>query len=50
MMGKLSYYTRNRIVSLKSLGVSVVKITEALKEEGIKTSRSVVNLFLLQCQ
>ena len=30
--------------------MSVVKITEALKEEGIETSRSAVNLFLLQYQ
>ena len=30
--------------------MSVVKITEALKEEGIETSRSVVNLFLLRYQ
>ena len=30
--------------------MSVVKITEALKEEGIETSRSAVNLFLLRYQ
>ena len=50
IMGKLSTYARNRIVSLKSSGMSVVKITEALKEEGIETSRSAVNLFLLRYQ
>ena len=49
-MGKLSSYARNRIVSLKSSGMSVVKITEALREEGIETSRSAVNLFLLRYQ
>ena len=30
--------------------MSVVKITEALREEGIETSRSAVNLFLLRYQ
>ena len=30
--------------------MSVVKITEALKEEGIETLRSAVNLFLLRYQ
>ena len=30
--------------------MSVVKITEALKEEGIETSWSAVNLFLLRYQ
>ena len=49
-MGELSSCARNRIVSLKSSGMSVVKITEALKEEGIETSRSAVNLFLLRYQ
>ena len=49
-MGKLSTYARNRIVSLKSQALSVVRIAEALKEEGIETLRSAVNLFLLRYQ
>ena len=39
-MWKLSQFVRNRIVSLKSSGISIMKIMEILEEEGgIKTSR-----------
>ena len=45
-MGKLSRYGRKRVVSLYSCNVQITKITELLREEGIKTSRSAVSLFL----
>ena len=45
-MGKLSEYTKNRIVSLKSCGTSISKITNILKEEGIITSQAAISLFL----
>jgi hypothetical protein len=45
-MGRLSLYARERIVSLLSTNTSVVGITESLNEEGIKASRSAVNLFI----
>ena len=45
-MRKLSLYARERIVSLLSTNTSVVGITKSLKEEGIKASRSAVNLFI----
>ena len=44
-MGKLSEFARNRIVSLKSSGTSITKIRNIL-EEGIKTSRPAISLFL----
>jgi transposase len=42
----LSLYARERIVSLLSTNTSVVRITKSLNEEGIKVSRSAVNLFI----
>ena len=45
-MGKLSLYARNRVISLQSSGVNITKITDILREEGVTTSRSSVNLFL----
>ena len=45
-MGKLSEFARNRIVSPESSGTSITKIRNILKEEGIKTSRPAVSLFL----
>ena len=45
-MGKLSLYARNRVNSLQSSGVNITKITDILQEEGIRTSRSSVSLFL----
>ena len=45
-MGKLSEFTRNRIVSLKSSGTSITMIRNILEEEGIKTSRPAISLFL----
>ena len=45
-MGRLSLYARERIVSLLSTNTSVVRITKSLNEEGIKVSRSAVNLFI----
>ena len=46
-MRRLSLYARERIVSLLSTNTctSVVGITKSLNEEGIKASRSAVNLF-----
>ena len=50
-MGKLSQFVRNRIVSLKSSGVSILKITQILeKEEGIKTLRFAVGQFIVRYQ
>ena len=48
LQGKLSSYARNRIVSLKVSGMSIVKITKEIQAEGIQTTRTVVNLFLLR--
>ena len=45
-MRRLSLYARERIVSLLSTNTSVVGITKSLNEEGIKASRSAVNLFI----
>jgi hypothetical protein len=45
-MGRLSLYARERIVSLLSTNTSVVAITKRFSEEGIKMSRSTVNLFV----
>lgn len=45
-MGKLSEYSRKRIISLRSNGVTQTKIKELLNDEGIKTSRSAMCLFL----
>ena len=50
-MGKLFQFVRNRIVSLKSSGVSILKITQILeKEEGIKTLRFAVGQFIVRYQ
>ena len=45
-MGKLSQYARKRIISLHSSGINQTKIQKALDQEGIKTSRSAISLFL----
>jgi hypothetical protein len=45
-MRRLSLYARERIVPLLSTNTSVVGITNSLNEEGIKASRSAVNLFI----
>ena len=45
-MGKLSEYARKRIISLRSSGTKQTKIKELLEQEGIKTSRSAISLFL----
>ena len=45
-MGKLSKYARKRIISLRSSGTTQTKIKELLEEEGIKTFRSAISLFL----
>ena len=45
-MGKLSQYARKRIISLHSSGINRTKIQKALDQEGIKTSRSAISLFL----
>ena len=45
-MGKLSQYARERIISLHSSGINRTKIQKALDQEGIKTSRSAISLFL----
>ena len=45
-MGKLSEYARKRIISLRSSGTTQTKIKELLEQEGIKTSRSAISLFL----
>ena len=45
-MGKLSRYARERVVALHSQKVSVTRIRDILEEEGIKTSRGPVSLFL----
>jgi len=45
-MGKLSEYARNRIISLRSSGTTQTKIKDLLEQEGIKTSRSAISLFL----
>jgi hypothetical protein len=45
-MWRLSLYARERIVSLLSPNTSVVGINKSLNEEGIKASRSAVNLFI----
>ena len=45
-MGKLSEHARKRIISLRSSGTTQTKIKELLEEEGIKTSRSAISLFL----
>ena len=45
-MGKLSPYARNRVISLQSSSVDITKITDIFQEEGIRTSRSSVSLFL----
>ena len=44
-MGKLSMYARNRII-LRNSGQKINEIRNNLEEEGIKTSRSAVSLFL----
>jgi hypothetical protein len=49
-MRRLSLYARERIVSLLSTNTSVVGITKSLNEEGIKASRSSVNLFICRCR
>ena len=45
-MGKLSRYSRERIVALYYTGTQVTKIMRTLNQEGIQTSRSAVSLFL----
>ena len=45
-MGKLSEYATKRIISLLSNGATQTKIRELLNEEGMKTSRSAMSLFL----
>ena len=45
-MRKLSEYARKRIISLPSSGTTKTKIKELLEQEGIKTSRSAISLFL----
>ena len=45
-MGKLSEYARKRIISLRSSETTQTRIEELLEEEGIKTSRSAISLFL----
>lgn len=39
-------YARNRIISLRNSGKKITAIRNILEEEGIKTSRSAVSLFL----
>ena len=45
-MGKLSEYARKRVISLRSSGTTQTKIKELLEQDGIKTSRSAISLFL----
>ena len=45
-MGKLLQYARKRIISLHSSGINQTKIQKVLDQEGIKTSRSAISLFL----
>ena len=49
-MPKLSQYARERVVSLHSAGTNLTKIAKLLEEEGIKASRSAVNLFVSRYQ
>ena len=45
-MGKLSQYTRNRIISLHVSNKTIVNIVRLLEEEGVKTSRNSVSSFI----
>ena len=45
-MGKLSQYTRNRIISLYAWNNTIVNIVRLLEEEGVKTSRNSVSSFI----
>ena len=49
-MPKLSLYARQRVVTLHSAGINRTRIAKLLEEEGIKSSRSAVSLFLSRYQ
>ena len=47
-MGKLSQYSRNRIISLHASNISIVNIVKILEQEGVKTSRNSVSSFIMR--
>ena len=49
-MGKLSQYTRNRMISLRESNNSIVTIVRILQSEGIRTSRNSVSSFIARYQ
>ena len=49
-MGKLSQYTRNRIISLRESNDSILNIVRILQSEGIRTSRNSVSSFIARYQ
>ena len=49
-MGKLSQYTRNRIISLRASNNSILNIVRILQSEGIRTSRNSVSSFIARYQ